>query len=206
MANIIYDEKRTVGIGEVCAINLKNIHPVYLTLLDPNQIDNIVNFYPDERSVISSDDEITFVKYIGNGLFMDLVSDQLLITEIFNTDDFGTDELHAMDEASQDEMVKMEDFWNSIQNPTNQSEFSDSFSIFMQNPLAINIAVAPFMSINSENTKKFASQSLEQVRTKMMSAKAMAQQGLKQQYCQFEGQLVEYFSAIKKEAAPKTKS
>lgn len=60
------------------------------------------------------------------------------------------------------------------------------------------------MSIKSENTKKFASQSLEQVRTKMMSVKAMAQQGLKQQYSQFEGQLVEYFSTLKKEAVPKT--
>lgn len=205
MANIIYDEKRAVRIGEVCAINLKNIHPIYLILEDPKlNGEDIVNFYPNERSGISSDDEITFVKYIGNGLFMDLVSDQLLITEVFNADDFGSAELHAMDRASIDEMCKMEDFWNSIQNPTNKSEFSDSFSIFMQNPLAINVAVAPFMSINSENTKKFASQSLEQVRTKMMSAKAMAQQGLKQQYSQFEGQIVEHFSAIEKKSAPKT--
>ena len=205
MANIIYDEKRAVRIGEVCAINLKNIHPIYLILEDPElNGEDIVNFYPNERSGISSDDEITFVKYIGNGLFMDLVSDQLLITEVFNANDFGGDELDAMDRASIDEMGKMEDFWHSIQNPTNKSEFSDSFSIFMQNPLVINVAVAPFMSINSENTKKFASQSLEQVRTKMMSAKAMAQQGLKQQYSQFEGQIVEHFSAIEKESAPKT--
>ena len=207
MANIIYDEKRTVRIGEVCAINLKNIHPIYLILEDPEFWDeDIVNFFSNQESGISSDDEITFIKYIGNGLFMDLVSDQLLITEVLDADALSTGEfeLDAMDRASIDEMRKMEDFWNSIQNPTNKSEFSDSFSIFMQNPLAINVAVAPFMSINSENTKKFASQSLEQVRTKMMSAKAMAQQGLKQQYSQLEGQIVEHFSTIEKKSAPKT--
>ena len=204
MANIIYDEKRAVGIGEVCAVNLKNIRPVELVLLDPTKERDIVNFYPNGRKNLSSDEEITFVKYIGNGLFMDLISDQLLTTEVFNADDFGTDELHAMDKTSQDEMAKMEDFWDSIQNPKNRTEFSDSFSIFMQNPLAINIADAPFMSINSEITKKFASQSLEQVRSKMMSAKTMAQQSLKQQYSQYEGQIFEYYSAFEKESTPKT--
>ena len=96
MANIIYDEQRTVGIGEVCAISLQSIHPVYLTLLDPNRNDDIVNFYANERTGVSSEDEITFIKYIGNGMFMDLVSDQLLMTNIYNEDDFGTDELHMM--------------------------------------------------------------------------------------------------------------
>lgn len=204
MANIFYDEKRTVGIGEVCAISLKDIHPVYLTLLDPNRDDDIVNFYANERTSVSSEDEITFIKYIGNGMFMDLVSDQLLMTEIFNEDDFGTDELFMMDVKSQEELTKMQQFWTSIQNPKNKSEFSESFSIFMQNPLAINIAEAPFISINAENAKKFASQSLEQLRTKMMSAKAMTQQSLKQQYSQYEGQIVEYFSAAEKESTPKT--
>ena len=204
MANIIYDEKRTVGIGEVCAISLQSIHPVYLTLLDPNRNDDIVNFYANERTGVSLEGEITFIKYIGNGMFMDLVSDQLLMTEIYNEDDFGTDELHMMDVKSQDELTKMQQFWTSIQHPKNKSEFSESFSIFIQNPLAINIADAPFMSINAENAKKFASQSLEQLRSKMMSAKAMAQQGLKQQYSQYEGQIAEYFSVSEKEAAPKT--
>ena len=203
MANIIYDEKRTVGIGEVCAISLQSIHPVYLTLLDPNRNDDIVNFYANERTGVSSEDEITFIKYIGNGMFMDLVSDQLLMTDIFNEDDFGTDELYMMDAKSQDELTKMRQFWTSIQNPKDKSEFIESFSIFIQNPLAITIA-PPFMSINAENAKKFASQSLEQLRSKMMSAKAMAQQGLKQQYHQYEGQIAEYFSVSEKEAAPKT--
>ena len=117
MANIIYDEKRTVGIGEVCAISLQSIHPVYLTLLDPNRNDDIVNFYANERTGVSLEGEITFIKYIGNGMFMDLVSDQLLMTEIYNEDDFGTDELHMMDVKSQDELTKMQQFWTSIQNP-----------------------------------------------------------------------------------------
>lgn len=204
MANIIYDEQRTVGIGEVCAISLQSIHPVYLTLLDPNRNDDIVNFYANERTGVSSEDEITFIKYIGNGMFMDLVSDQLLMTNIYNEDDFGTDELHMMDVKSQDELTKMKQFWTSIQNPKDKSEFVESFSIFIQNPLAITIADPPFMSINAENAKKFASQSLEQLRSKMMSAKAMAQQGLKQQYSQYEGQIAEYFSDSEKKAAPKT--
>lgn len=204
MANIILDEKRTVGIGEVCAINLKNIHPVYLTLFDPNRDDDIVNFYTNKRTSVSSEDEIIFIKYIGNGMFMDLVSDQLLITEIYDEDDFGTDELHMMDVKSQEELTKMKQFWTTIQNPKNKSEFSKSFSIFIQNPLAINIEEAPFMSINSENAKKFASQSLEQLRSKMMSTKAMTQHGLKQQYSQYERQIVEYYSTAKNEATSKT--
>lgn len=208
MANIIYDEKRAVRIGEVCAVSLKNICPIYLTLVD-SKMDGVyddINFYVKEENGISSDDEITFVKYIGNGMFMDLVSDQLLISEVFNADDFGTDEFHAMDKVSQDELEKMEDFWNSVQNPKTKLEFSDSFSVFMQNPLAIkiDISTAPFMSINSEITKKFASQSLEQLKTKMMSAKAMAQQGLKEQYSQYERQIVEIISTVERESAPKT--
>lgn len=204
MANIIYDEKRTVGIGEVCAISLQSINPVSLILLDPNISNEIVNFYSKERTGVSLDGEITFIKYIGNGMFMDLVSDQLLMTEIYNEDDFGTAEFHMMDVKSQDELTKMQQFWNSIHNPKNELEFSESFSIFIENPLTINISDAPFMSINAENAKKFASQSLEQLRSKMMSAKAMAQQGLKQQYSQYEGQIAENFSVSEKEAAPKT--
>ena len=206
MANIILDEKRAVRVGEVCAISLKNIFPMHLTL-ESSEMDGVyddINFYPNEINGISSDGEITFVKYIGNGMFMDLVSDQLLVTEAFNVDDFGTAEFRALDEASKDEIYKMSDFWNSVQNPKTKSEFSDSFSVFMQNPLAITIANPPFMSINAENAKKFASQSLEQLRSKMMSAKAMAQQVLKQQYSQYEGQIAESFSVSEKEATHKT--
>ena len=36
------------------------------------------------KNSISSDDEITFIKYLGNGFFIDLISDQLLLTEVFN--------------------------------------------------------------------------------------------------------------------------
>ena len=201
MANIIYDERRTVEIGEVCAVSLQSIHPVYLALLDPNKNDYIVFFVSDTDTSISSEDEITFIKYIGNGMFMDLVSDQLLMTDICNEDDFGTADLEMMDAKSRDELTKMQQFWTSINAPENKSEFSEGFSIFMQNPLAINIEDAPFMSINAEITKKFASQSLEQLHSKMMSAKAIAQQRLKQQYSQYEGQIVEYF--IEKAAAPK---
>lgn len=205
MANILIDEKRAVKIGEVCAINLKNIHSMNLTLVNPYENSDIVNFYPVWKDGgISSDDEITFVKYIGNGMFMDLVSDQLLITEAFDADDFGTDVLHAMDKESINEMEKIANFWQSIYNPKNKSEFQDSFSIFIQNPLVIDIVPAPFMSINAENTKKFASQSLEQLRSKMTSAKAMAQQNLKQQYYQYEGKIFEHFSATEKESTSKT--
>ena len=208
MANIILDEKRAVRIGEVCAVSLKDINPMYLTLEDAEMygVDNDINFYSTGKG-ISSDGEITFVKYIGNGMFMDLVSDQLLLTELANVDDFGTDDFLALDETSKDEIIKMCDFWHSVQNPNTKLEFSNSFSVFMQNPLVINISPvspAPFMSINSENAKKFASQSLEQLKTKMMSAKAMAQQGLKEQYSQYEGRIAERISAVERESAPKT--
>lgn len=202
MANIILDEKRMVGIGEICAISLKNIHPINLGY---DNLNSCVSFYPNSKNKISLDDEITFVKYIGNGMFMDLVSEQLLITEVILGDDFGTDEYKAMDNASHDEIEKMRNFWLSIDTPEDKSEFSNSFSIFAKNPLVIDIAAAPFVSINVEITKKFASQSLEQLRAKMISAKTMAQQGLKEQYLKYEGQFEKIISAVEKESAPKTK-
>ena len=125
------------------------------------------------------------------------------MTEIYNEDDFGSDELNAMDDASQTEISKMEEFFSSIHHPQTKDQFSDSFSIFFKNPLVINIEVAPFMSINSEITKKFASQSLEQVKSKILSTKMMAQQELKQQYSNFEDKIAEYLSDVEEKETPK---
>ena len=195
MANIIDDERRMVGVGEVCAIYLKHIEPVFLTLEDPKlNGPDIINFYGRDKSKISNGEEITFIKYLGNGMFMDLVSDQLFLTDIFNADDFGTAEFHAMDEKSKDETIKMEEFWHSIQNPTNKTDFSNSFNIFINNPLLIDISQSPFMTINSEIAKKFASQSLEEIKSMIMTAKIKAQQGLKEQYTQYESQLINYLN------------
>ncbi len=200
MANIIYDEKRFVNVGEVCAIELKNIKPASLTL-NYDYGDDIVNFYTNGN--VSSDNDITFIKYLGNGLFMDLVSDQLFITEIFNEDDFGTDELNLLNNENIEELTKMQEFWNSIQNPTNIEEFEKSISIFMSNPLCIDIEEAPFMSINSDVAQKFASQSLEQLKSKLLSSKLNAQQQIKQQFSELENKIIEHYHSFNNSTSPK---
>lgn len=42
MANIIYDEKRFVDVGEVCAINLKDIHPTTFIFQEELGDDNAI--------------------------------------------------------------------------------------------------------------------------------------------------------------------
>ncbi len=202
MANIIFDEKRFVNVGEVCAINLKDIHPVHLTLDSLNE-ENIVKFYATKESV-SSDNDVTFIKYLGNGFFMDLVSDQLFMTEIFNEDDFGTDEFYMLDTASQNELTKMQQFYESIQDPKSLAEFKESFSAFVANPLVISIAESPFISINSDVAKKFASQSLEQVKSKILTVKLKAQKGLQQQYSELEETILDYYRDSKISSNHKT--
>ena len=205
MANIIMDERRTPQIGETCAIKLKNIYPVSLEY-DPEHImsDDEVSFMPNEKyGGISSDDEITFVKYVGNGMFIDLVSDQLLLTVAFNADDFGTDVLHSMDKNSQGEFDKIENLWNSLFLPKNKDEFKDRISTFINNPLALDIADTSFMTINSENAKKFASQSLQELKTKLINEKAKAQLNLKQQYAQYGEKIYNYYSSLDRDSSPR---
>lgn len=76
----------------------------------------------------------------------------------------------------------------------NKTDFSNNFNIFINNPLLIDIIQAPFMTINSEITKKFASQSLEEIKAMVITAKIKAQQGLKEQYTQYESQILNYLN------------
>lgn len=198
MVNIIYDERRMVSVDEIFAIYLKDIEPAYLTL-DKSFEPDIINFYGRKNSKISNSDEITFIKYLGNGIFMDLVSDQLILAKLFNADDFGSDEFYAMDEKSRNEAIKMTNFWCSIQNPTNKIDFSKSLNIFFNNPLTIDVSLAPFITINSEVAKKFASQSLEEIKSMIMTTKIKAQQELKEQYTQYENQILNYLNIKKSE-------
>lgn len=190
MANIILDEKRFLNYGEVCAIDLSHIKPVHLTLED----EQYVNFVPDVNGIANSN-EITFVKYLSNGLFMDLVSDGLYMASIYSADDFGTDEFDALDMDSKDELEKMANQWDMVQAPENTESFKKSASIFMNNPLVIDMSSAPLMSITSELAVKFASQSLEQVKSKMMSLKTMARQNMQQEYKELESKIVEYYNS-----------
>lgn len=78
----------------------------------------------------------------------------------------------------------------------------------MRNPLLIDMddysQLFPIMSIDSEITKKFASQSLEQVKTKILSAKAKAQQSLKEQYSKYEDQIIRIYNAKENAPTPRT--
>ena len=199
MTNIIYDEKRTVRIGETCAIYLKDIHPVNLTLLNPEDDDaDLVRFFMTNRTSVSSGDDITFINYLGHGMFKDLFSGQFLICMIFNEDGFGTDEYEKLDMNSKEELENMVKLWESIYNPKNNVEFRDDLSIFMKNPLLIDVEAAPFMTIDSEVAKKAISQSLEDLQSKMVSAKEWAQFSLRQQADQYEKKINDYYNAIDK--------
>lgn len=202
MANIIEDEKRFVNVGEVCAIKLKDIHPTTFVLQEELG-DDIVNFYGTEG--ISMSNDVTFIKYLGSGFFMDLVSDQLFMTEIFNEDDIGTDQFQRLDAANQNEITKAKQSWISIQNPKNLEEFKESIRAFATNPLVVSITEAPFISINSEVTKKFASQSLDQVKSEILTAKAKAQSGLQRQYNELEGNILNYYCGPEVSSKSKTK-
>lgn len=210
MANIIFDEKRWVRVGEVCALGLKTIHPIkiYFEDHDCDGVKDAIVFFTDDNENITTEDDVTFVKYIGNGLFMDLVSDQLLMTSTYGSDSIGSDNYDLLDKESQDELDKMSDFYTDINGPQNKEEFKDTFSIFMRNPMLIDMddysQLFPIMSIDSEITKKFASQSLEQVKTKILSAKAKAQQSLKEQYSKYEDQIIRIYNAKENAPTPRT--
>ena len=172
MVNIIKDEKRMVRIGEVCAINLKDIRPVcfyYESIYDePDKI----NFFSDdeyEKEGISSNDEITFVEYVGDGLFKDLVTGQLLITEtegLFIDKYDNCVDVSSIDKLSQDEIMKISKKWDLLCETYDHKDFFKSFFIFYEMPLLINLAAAPFMTIDSDNLKKI-SQSYEQIKRKI---------------------------------------
>lgn len=189
MINIIYDERRFLNVGEVCAIQLKNIKPVDLVIMD-----NELYFFGRDNG-ISSDEDITFIKYLGHGMFMDLISDQLFMSAIHSSDDFGTDEFDALNNESKSELDKMINQWFTTQNAKNIEDFKQNFSIFMQHPLAIDVGASPFISITSDVAKKLASQSLEHVKSKILLSKLTAQQNLQKKYSELEEKINELYAS-----------
>ena len=193
MANILLKEKRFLNVGEICAIHLKDIKPIHLCFTERFTDDKEFVFYTANNGIVS-DNDVTFIKYLGKGFFMDVISEQLFMTSIIDVDDIGTDNYNSLKMESKKELEELSNFWHKIYDPNNMSEFNESFSILMKNPLVIDIESSPFMSIDYNISKQFASQSLEQTKEKILSAKSITQKELKQVYNNFEEKIVEYYT------------
>jgi len=200
MTNIILDEKRFLRIGESCAVNLKNIHPIDLMM--NHRDNNNVTFYASYAEPVSIENEYTLVKYLGNGMFMDLIADQLYLTEVYLADDFGTDEFDVMLPANQEHLKTLADDYNKLSSPDTLEEFRESLVIFSHNPLVIDISETPFFSVDLSITKKVASQSIETIKSKILSSKINAQQRMQQKYGQLETEILNLYSR-EKDSAPK---
>ncbi len=200
MTNIILDEKRFLRVGESCAVNLKDIHPIDLRMDYYNN--NNATFYASYAEPVSIENEYTLVKYLGNGMFMDLIADQLYLTEVYLADDFGTDEFNVMLPADQEHLKTLADDYNKLSSPDTLEEFRESLAIFSHNPLVIDISEAPFYSVDLNITKQVASQSIETIKRKILSSKIKSQQRMQQTYDQLETEILNFYNR-EKDATPK---
>lgn len=188
MTNIMYDEKRFLNVGEVCAVQLKHIKPIDLVFYD---FEEGVEFYPENTGI--SSDEYTFIKYLGNGMFLDLVSNQIIMAEVINADGIGSEYFEALNEESQNELKRLEEQWYKLQEPNDIDDFKKSFLTFLENPLVIETINSPFMLVDSEILEKFASQSFEDVRSKFASAKEKTNKKLYQELNKLEGTISKFY-------------
>ena len=190
MANIIYDEKRFLKPGEVCAIKLNSIKPF---CFDRSSDFPGTDFITDDSKRIDSD-EITFIKYLGNGFCIDLISDELLPVHLYNYFDIGSDEFDKLDELSQDEIDKLENYCYKNRKPKTIHDFKNSYEIYHHNPLVIDYSDAPFYTIDSEIANKFALQDLKLLKSKILTSKAAAQQNLVNELNEFKEAIEKRYS------------
>lgn len=176
MANILLDEKRFLRIGEVCAVELKKIR-AYCVGVYSDEVDEL-RFYYDESFKLIEGNEITFLKYVGNGLFIDLVSDSIIRMAIFAGDDIGTAQFLQMPLDEQTHLNELADDYDNVRIPTTKSGFVDTYNSLINNPFVLVYSEAPFLSIDTEMVNRFAGQSIEAVREKVKAAKIKAQHSL----------------------------
>lgn len=189
MGKIIIDERRAVRIGEVCAVKLKDIHAACIS------VDEVYkNFHFFGTGVKASEgEEVTLLKYLGNGLFMDLVSEQLITGLLINSDDFGGDIYDSMSDESKNEYESMARHWDSLDDTTTKEAYEYNYSVFLNSPLCIDIYDDILLSVDPDITKKFALQPIEEIRNKILTAKTAGQQYLQQQHEQYKELFDEYF-------------
>lgn len=188
MSNILYDEKKFLNEGEICAVELKNIKPLYI-YVEP---DKSINFF-SQKNGASSGEEITFIKYLGNGIVEDLVTSEKIHIQIFDGHDIGSNEYYALQNDSRQELDKIGRRWIQLQGPETLDDFKTSFTTFTNNPLVIDIESTPFMSIDSQMEKQFASQSLSDIEDKINSTKQLSITTLKQQLAVYEENITNYY-------------
>lgn len=116
------------------------------------------------------------------------------MTEILNIDNCKTNEFNTQTLESQNELEKIQISWKKTSCPNNVQEFQDSISNILKTPLVINIEEWPLMPIDSIILKKFASQSLEQLDIKILSAKLIAAKKITDVYFEIEKMITGFYT------------
>lgn len=186
MANIIKDEKRFLNVGEICAIKLNSIFPVYF-MIDPGN-GHQVNFLRTFTG-LTDEDDITVVKYLGNGMFEDLITNQFFMMAIYSC--LEIDEFDSLDINYQDELEKISSCYSCLSgpiNPDNYTQIQESISFYINNPLVIGIYNnPPFMTLDDDILKKIC---IDKVKEKILSVKLIAQQKLQHDYGESEDKII----------------
>lgn len=185
MVNIIFDEKRFLKVGEVCAIKLSDIQSYRATL----DYDGKIYFGLSEKGLGLSDG-VTFIKYLGNGMFTELLSEQLIRLEVTDPEAIGSDELLILPDKHQNTLSDLSNKCYSLANPENINDYKEKYETFMETPLALYFDYnTEFMAIDKEILVTFGSQQLEIIKKDILKAKIAAQNLLQDSYNKFDGHL-----------------
>ena len=196
MADIIYGENRFPKVGEVCALDLTSLGYHNLDERETNEVCfHLVNYGKVKG--------ITLVKYLGYGLFMDLVSDQVFRLMAYNDDDIGTEQLYKLQLGDRKELEKIADSYGKDTSPKDITDFKIVFNMFLTNPLAFDIVPnfdnpdlvrTPLMSIDSEIVRKFASQPLDKIKGDILSLKEEGIRELGKTYTEMHDFIQNYYA------------
>ena len=183
-------EKRFLRVGEICAISLSDIWgfelAVYFDEVDYPMFDITPNF--------EDEDDVTLVKYLGEGMFVELLTNQMIMCEPF----FDQNLVNSFDLESWKEALSIQNHWESIQNPQNMEEFSRDYKVFFNTPLCLDNLNCAFYVVDDDVIKNFASQSLDKTKYKLICARLKSQQRLQQQTKEYRTDLQEYFDSLNK--------
>lgn len=188
MINIMMNEKRFVRVGEICAIPLCDIWGMelgeFFDEVDGQMFGMVPNF--------KDDTDLTLVKYLGNGLFLELLSNQIIMCEDF----FHLELIDSLDSSSQREVENVKLHWDLIQHPKTMEEYKANYKDVFDNPLCIDNMDCIYYGINEKVAKKLASQSLEKTKLKLISAKLKSQQRLQRQTREYQSDIQNHFKEL----------
>lgn len=178
MANIIDDEKRLPKIGEVCAIRIcdigtfefqNNNHGKVISLTDNDMRDN----------------SLLFIKYIGSGLFVDTVSEEVIkcIGEKIFLDE-------NIDSESFNESEKICEFTKELCIINNIEDIDYRIDVLDKSILGIDLDKYDLYKIDSELTNEFSTQSVVDLKRKIQLLKVKGLEKLRDSYENIKNEVV----------------